>query len=103
MGKISNFFRRQFDKMKENWNRGLEWVNIYGLANMSTAAVLTIFLMLFFHAIWSMVLSIIIVMLKCYLDKQRGSGHECHDFICAVIGVIVGVILGVAHAVVVLL
>lgn len=103
MSKFSNFLGTQFGNLKNNWKRGIEWVNIYGLANMSVSAILTIFLMLFFPAVWSMVLSVIIVMLKCLKDKKNGSGHECHDFICSVIGVIAGLILGVAHAAVVLL
>ena len=103
MSKISNFFKKQFDSLKANWKRGIEWVNVYGLANMESSALLTIFLMLFFPAVWSMVFSIIIVMVKCLNDKKKGSGHECHDFICSVIGVIAGFILGVAHAAIVLL
>ena len=103
MNKFLSFLKRQVINLKSNWNRGIEWVNVYGLANMETSALLTIFLMLFFPAVWSMVFSIIIVMAKCLNDKKRGSGHECHDFICSIIGVIAGLILGMAHAAVVLL
>lgn len=103
MGKISNFLKTQLVNLKNNWNRGIEWVNVYGLANMEASALLTIFLMLFFPAVWSMVFSVIIVMVKCMFDKKKGSGHEFHDFICSLIGVIAGLILGVAHAAVVLL
>ena len=103
MGKFSKFLKTQFERLKANGKRGIEWVNIYGLANMSVSAILTIFLMLFAPAVWSMVFSMLIVMVKCLLDKKKGSGHELHDFICSVIGVIAGVILGVAHAAVVLL
>lgn len=103
MSKISEFFKRQVNGLKANWKRGVEWVNVYGLANMSVSAILTIFLMLFTPTVWAMILSILIIMVKCLTDKKRGSGHECHDFICSVIGVIAGSILGVAHAAVVLL
>lgn len=102
MSKVRQFLEKQILRLKENWKRGIEWVNVYGLANMSVSANLTIFLMLFCPAIWAMVLSMIIVMIKCLNDKKKGSGHECHDFICSLIGVIAGFILGVAHAAVVL-
>lgn len=103
MSKFKSFVENQLVSLKNNWKRGVEWTNIYGLANMTSSALLTIFLMLFVPAIWAMVLSIALVMTKCFFDKQRGSGHECHDFICSVIGVIGGLILGVAHAAVILL
>lgn len=103
MSKFSNFINRQLNSLKENWKRGIDWVNIYGLANMSVSAILTIFLMLFCPAIWAMTFSMLIVMIKCLLDTKKGSGHEFHDLICSIIGVIAGLILGVAHAAVVLL
>ena len=103
MGKTYGFLKRQFESLVNNGKRGVDWVGINGLANMESAALFTIFLMLFFPAVWSMVFAICIVMSKCLLDKKNGSRNECHDFICAVIGVVMGVILGVAHAATVLL
>ena len=103
MGKISEFIKTQALNLKNNTKRGIDWVGVNGLANLGTSALLTIFLMLFFPAVWSMVSSIAIVMTKCLMDKKKGSNNECHDFICSVLGVIVGVILGVAQVAVVLL
>lgn len=101
--KISAFGKRMLEKVRKNGEQGVQWVGIDGLANMETAALLTIFLMLFFPAMWSMIASIIIVASKCLMDKRRGHGKECHDFICAVIGVIGGVILGTAQIALILL
>jgi hypothetical protein len=49
--------------------------------------------MVFFPALWSSVITFIIVMAKCSFDKSRGRKGELHDFICAIIGILVGVIL----------
>ena len=68
MSKISEFFKRQVNGLKANWKRGVEWVNVYGLANMSVSAILTIFLMLFTPTVWAMILSILIIMVKCLTD-----------------------------------
>jgi len=84
------------DKIKKQNARGIEWIGIDGLANAESAALLTLFLMMFCSIVWAMAISVFLVMGKCILDKKRGNKNEKHDFICACIGVLVGVILGVA-------
>lgn len=94
---------KAFEFLKERTIEGKNWVGLDGLANMSTSAVLTIFLMLFFPCIWAMIFSIIIVAGKTVFDKSKGHENEKHDLICAVVGVLLGAILGTAHAAIVLL
>lgn len=101
--KISRFFSRSIQRIKERNRRGIEWVGVDGLASMETSALLVIFLMLFCPVIWAMVISFLLVVGKSILDKSRGKEDEAHDLICCIIGVIFGTILGTVHAAVILL
>ena len=102
MSKFVNWLKNACSKLKAANKRGLEWLGVDGILNMETSALLTIFFMIFFPVCWSMMFSAIVVLGKCLLDKSRGHKNEMHDFICALIGVLVGAILGPAHAAVTL-
>ena len=96
---VKNFFK----KLKEKVEGGYQWLGTDGVINMETSALLMIIFMLFFPVFWAAILTFVIVIGKCTLDKTRGRENEKHDFICAVVGILFGVILGTVHAVVVLL
>lgn len=102
MSKFGKWIKNVWNRAKAANKRGLEWLGTDGLLNMETSALLTIFFMIFFPICWSMMFSAIVVLGKCLLDKSRGHQNEMHDFICALIGVLVGAILGTAHAAVTL-
>lgn len=75
--------------------QGRKWIGIDGLLNMETSALLTIFLMIFFKPLLSVIISFILVFAKCFFDKSRGSVNEKHDLLCAAIGVIAGCLLAI--------
>lgn len=75
--------------------QGRKWIGIDGLLNMETSALLTIFLMIFFKPLLSVIISFILVFAKCFFDKSRGSVNEKHDLLCAAIGVISGCLLAI--------
>lgn len=95
--KICQFFKGQFEQLKERSRRGIDWIGKDGLINMETSGLLVIFFMIFFKPLIAMGVSFLLVSSKCIFDKKRGSEHEEHDFICSLIGVIAGVILGSAN------
>lgn len=95
---IFKIIRDFVEKIKMLYRSGVQWIGTDGLINTETSALLTIFLMIFFQVIWAAVISFTIVMLKCILDKTRGHHNEKRDFICAIVGVLVGAILGPAQA-----
>lgn len=97
MFSLFDSLRLVWNKLKEQNQRGIQWVGTDGLINMETSALLTIFLMIFLPVVWAMIISFMAVMTKCIVDKRRGHENEKHDFICASIGVIIGAILGPAH------
>lgn len=96
MSLINDKLQNIWEKIKSQNNRGLEWIGIDGIANAESAALLTLFLMMFCSIVWAMAISMFIVMGKCIFDRTRGHENEKHDLICACIGVLVGAILGFA-------
>lgn len=92
--KVCDFFEKIFLVLKERFIEGYQWIGTNGLINMETSALLMIFFVLLFHPIWSAFLTFIIMGIKCYYDAKHGSDHEKHDLICASIGIIVGLLLG---------
>lgn len=88
---MNNFF----NEIKESLIRGYKWIGTDGIINMETSALLMIVLMLFFPIFWSAFITFFSVITKCTFDKTNGHKDETHDFICAMIGVLVGLILGV--------
>lgn len=103
MDKISSFLRKSKDFLIQNHIDGYKWLGDDGLINMESSALLTIFFMIFFPIVWSVILTLIVVCAKCAFDKSRGHENEKHDLICACTGVIIGAILGSVHAAVILL
>ena len=101
--KLKIFFSNLFSTLKINTKRGIDWTGIDGLANMETAALLVIFLRIMFPFPCCAVLSFLIMTIKCIIDSKKGHKNEKHDMICAIIGVICGVILSMAHAAVIVL
>ena len=101
--KFRNFFKNVFECLKKNTKRGIEWTGIDGLVNIETAALLVVFLRIMFPFPCCAILSFLIMALKCVVDHKKGHSNEKHDFICAIIGVVCGVILSMAHAAVIIL
>ena len=101
--RIRRFLLKTGKSLKESFERGYHWIGLDGLINMETSALLVMFFLLFLPAIWASIITFLIVIGKCVIDERNGSQKETHDFICAVVGIVVGLILGVTHAVVVLL
>lgn len=99
MSKFIDFCYGFFLKTKTHFDCGVKWIGNDGLINMESAALLTIFFMIFFPIVISCACSFILVMTKCIIDKKNGHDNEIHDFICAVIGVLIGAMLGVSHVV----
>lgn len=98
-----NNIKNLFYSVKNKLDEGYKWLGTDGVINMETSALLMIVFMLFFPIFWSAILTFIIVIGKCALDKSRGSEKEKHDFICSLIGILFGVILGTVQAVVILI
>lgn len=106
MSKFTNFLnsvKKFFCGVKNKLTEGYNWLGTDGIINMETSALLMIIFMLFFPVFWAAILTFILVIGKCTLDKSRGSEKEKHDFLCAIIGILFGVILGTVHAVIILL
>ena len=80
--------------VKNNYRCGKAWIGIDGLINMETSALLTIFFMIFFPKLLAMLLSFLVVITKCIVDRRNGHEEEMHDLICAIVGVLFGAILG---------
>ena len=106
MSKFKNFLnsiKSFFSGVKDKLIKGYNWLGTDGIINMETSALLMIAFMMFLPIFWSAILTFIIVIGKCALDKSRGKENEKHDLICSVVGILFGVIIGTVHAVVVLL
>lgn len=86
-------------KIKNNLINGYKWLGNDGVINLETSALLTIILALFFSPFWAALITFFIVIGKCTLDKSRGHENELHDFICAIMGIAVGLSLGVAYGI----
>lgn len=87
--------------LKKIWNfilnldkKGKKWIGNDGLLNMETAALITLLLLCFFPIWWSMFFTLIIMLVKSFLDMSKGHEKEYHDIICASIGIIIGAIIG---------
>lgn len=106
MSKFTNFLdgvKTFFGNVKNKLVKGYEWIGIDGIVNMETSALLVMLFMVFFPVFWSSILAFLIVIGKCTFDKSRGRENEKHDFICCIIGILLGVILGTVHVAVSLL
>ena len=75
---------------------GQKWMGADGLINLESSALLILFFMLFFNALFAIIFTFLIILGKCVFDSTRGRTNEKHDFICACIGIVLGLIL--AHA-----
>ena len=103
MNKFFNGVKDFFIKVKDKVVTGYKWIGTDGLLNMETSALLVMLFMLFFPVFWASLLTFIVVIGKCALDKSRGRENEKHDFICAIVGILVGIILGTVQVAVSLL
>ena len=97
MNALIAFLKKHYSKLVLTYQAGIKWVSLDGLVNMETSALLTMFLMLFFPTYVAAVATLLIVVGKCTLDKKRGHENETHDLICACIGIVIGMIFGLAH------
>jgi hypothetical protein len=100
MSKFSNFLngaKKIYDNLKNKINKGYKWLGTDGIINMETSALLVMLFMVFFPVFWSSALTFLIVIGKCALDKSKGRKDEKHDLICAIVGILVGVILGTVN------
>lgn len=84
--------------LKNKTEKGYRWLGNDGIINMETSALLMIIFTLFFPILWSAFLTFLIVLGKCAFDKSRKRDNELHDLICAVIGIIIGIILSSVNA-----
>jgi hypothetical protein len=103
---LSNFRKfcaNAFEGIKKNTKRGIEWTGSDGLINMETGALLVLFFRIIFPFPCCAVVSFLIMGIKCAFDSCKGHKNEKHDFICAFIGVLCGVMLSMAHAAVIIL
>lgn len=89
-----------FDSLKNFWNKlgdlcynGKKWMGADGIINLESAALITIFLKLFFPLNWAMIFTGVIGVAKSTLDKSNGHENETHDLICLFIGIVLGAIL----------
>ena len=89
-----NFFQKIWSFILDLDKKGKNWIGTDGLLNIETSALITLVLMFFFPAFWSMLFGFIIILVKCLLDKSKGHEDEEHDLICATVGVIIGAIIG---------
>ena len=106
MDNFSIFFDRVknlYNKIKIKMNNGYKWLGTDGIINMETSALLAMLFMIFFPIFWSASFTFLIVIGKCALDKSRGVENEKHDLICAVVGILIGVILGTVNCAVALI
>ena len=106
MSKFTKFLedvKTFFVNVKNKLTKGYKWLCIDGIINMETSALLVMLFMVFFPVFWSSILTFLIVIGKCMFDKSRGRENEKHDFICCIVGILLGVILGTAHVAVSLL
>lgn len=99
MNRMKTFFKN----IKENLINGYKWLGTDGIINMETSALLMLIFMVFFPVATSAILTFLLVIGKCTFDKSRGSENETHDFVCAIVGILFGVIIGTVHAAVILL
>lgn len=100
MSKFSDFLngvKNFFIKIKTKLNKGYKWLGTDGIINMETSALLVMVFMVFFPIFWSAALTFLIIIGKCVLDKSRGRKNEKHDLVCAIIGILFGVILGTVN------
>lgn len=100
MGKFSDFLggvKNIYNNVKVKMNNGYKWLGTDGIINMETSALLVMLFMVFFPIFWSAAFTFLIVIGKCALDKSRGAENEKHDLICAVVGILIGVILGTVN------
>ncbi len=101
--KFKNFCAETFSVLNTNMKRGIEWTGSDGFMNMESAALLVLFLRIFFPFPCCAILSFLLMAIKCIIDSKKGHANEKHDMICATIGVVGGVILAMAHAAVIVL
>ena len=106
MGKFANILnsiKNFVYNLKDKCNEGYKWLGTDGLINMQTSALLVMIFMIFFPVFWSAILTFILVIGKCTYDKSRGRENEHHDFICALLGILFGIIIASSHVVAVLI
>ena len=84
-----NFFQKIWNFILDLDRKGKKWIGTDGLLNMETSALITLFLFIFFPIFWSMLFSLIILLVKCLLDMNKGHDNEEHDLICGGIGIII--------------
>ena len=95
--------KKFFTNVKNQILDGYKWLGTDGVINMESSALLVIVLTLFLPVFWASILTFLIVIGKCTFDKSRGRENEKHDFICCILGILLGVILGTVHIAVSLL
>ena len=96
ISKFFDFLNRAHNRIIETHRRGIEWIGLDGLANMESSALLVIFFMIFFRPLVSIILSFILMSLKCAVDKKKKHNGELRDFLMSVIGIAGGTVLGLA-------
>lgn len=101
MSKFKNFMEKVFNffiNLKNKTEKGYKWLGSDGIINMETSVLLMIVFTLFFPILWSAFLTFIIVLGKCAFDKTKNRKNEKHDLICAIVGIIIGIILATVNS-----
>ena len=87
--------KEYYNIIKKRTICGYKWIGSDGLINLESTALLTIFFMLFFSTPMSVFLASIFAICKSINDFKNGHFDEKHDLICASMGIILGVLLGI--------
>lgn len=99
MNRVKNIWKiivKAFSVVKEHTLKGYKWMGIDGLLNLETSALITIMLMLLLPPIWAGFITLVIMCAKCISDSLKGRENEEHDLICSIIGLVLGIIIGIA-------
>lgn len=99
MDRLKNIWKtilKAFSVVKEHTLKGYKWIGADGLLNLETSALITIVLMLLLPPFGAGFITFVIMCVKCIGDSLDGRENEEHDLICSIIGLVLGIIIGIA-------
>lgn len=99
MNRVKNIWKfivKAFSVVKEHTLKGYKWMGTDGLLNLETSALITIMLMLLLPPFGAGFITLVIMCAKCISDSLKGRENEEHDLICSIIGLVLGIIIGIA-------
>ena len=83
------------EKLSKVGHRIVDWVGIEGLLKMQTCTILVILFSILFTDLTSAILALVFAVVTkftCTLPKNAEASC-CHDFVCSIIGIIVGMFI----------